>query len=82
MSEVVSFTKYKKDKEVTENVARELDNIFQATDQVLDVLQENFDEGISIGILDGQLQVASTFDDYDLMVAMLEDALYQVKNEY
>ena len=82
MCEVVSLTKYKKDKEASENSKRELDNIFNASDNVLDVLQEEFDEGLCIGILDGELQISATVDDIDSIIMFLESALDLVKNEY
>lgn len=61
---------------------KELENIFNASDIVLDALCDEFDEGIAVGLLNGQIQVSATFDDYDLLVELLETALDTVKNEY
>lgn len=77
---VVNINDYRKPK--TENIPTSLEGIFQASDNVLDVMCEEFEEGICIGLLDGQVQVSATFDDIDLIISMLETALYQVQNEY
>jgi len=76
----VSIDAYRKKAPLTK--IKEMNNIFDASDNVLDVLCDEFDEGIAIGLLEGQIQVSATFDDLDLLVDMLETALYNVRNEY
>jgi hypothetical protein len=77
---IVSLTDFRKRKEVPK--ALQIETIFDASDIVLDVLEMNFEEGVAIGLLDGQLQVSSTMDDVDSIIQLLEAALDSVRNEY
>lgn len=76
---VVSLTDYRKNKE---NQPRELWDVFYCTDEVLDILEDNFDEAVCIGMQDGYIQVTGTVEDIDTIVFMLEEALYNVRNNY
>ena len=53
-----------------------------ASDAVLGALQDNFDEGVCIGILGNKVQVASTMDDVDQVIWLLEEALQDLYKEY
>jgi hypothetical protein len=77
---IVSLTDFRKRKEVPK--ALQIETIFDASDIVLDVLEMNFEEGVAVGLLDGQLQVSSTMDDVDSIIQLLEAALDSVRNEY
>jgi len=58
-----------------------LDDIFYASDAVLDVLESEFQEGVAVGLLDGKIQVSATFDDRDLLVEILQSALNCVTDD-
>jgi len=77
---IVSLTDFRKRKETPK--ALQIETIFDCSDIVLDVLEMNFEEGVCIGLLDGQLQVSSTMDDVDSIIQLLEAALDSVRNEY
>ena len=77
---IVSLTDFRKRKEVPKPL--QIETIFDASDIVLDVLEMNFEEGVAIGLIDGQLQVSSTMDDVDSIIQLLEAALDSVRNEY
>jgi len=77
---IVSLTDFRKRKEVPKTL--QIETIFDASDIVLDVLEINFEEGVAVGLLDGQLQVSSTMDDVDSIIQLLEAALDSVRNEY
>jgi hypothetical protein len=78
MSKVVSLCTRRQSR----NEELEIEAIFNASDVVLDVLADQFEEGIAIGILDGQLQISSTMDDIDSIMMTLEAAVKTVKEEY
>ena len=78
---VINFANYKKEKEL-ESVTKDLDHIFNASDAVLDVVEEQFDEGVVIGLLDGELQISSSMDDIDSILSFLESAIQCVKENY
>lgn len=89
---VVNLTEFREAKKKKEELAlkelfdadkpRELEDIYDASDEVLDVLEQNFDEGVCVGLLDGMIQVSSTVDDIDTIIYMLEEALYNIRNDY
>ena len=76
---VVNINDYRKKEEPPITT---LECIFHASDTVLDVMEQEFSEAVCIGILGHQLQVSATFDDKEVLIEMLEEALYQVRNEY
>ena len=77
-----SFRKEKEEKAALNNELAELDTIFEASDAVLDVVEDNFDDGVVIGLLDGQLQISSSMDDIDSLLSFLESALQHVREDY
>ena len=82
-TKVVRLTDFKARKEPPEETGgKELDNLFNASDAVLDIIEENFEEGICIGMADGYIQLVSTVDDIDTIIFMLEEALYNVRSDY
>ena len=82
-TKVVSLTDFKARKELpNETGVKELDNLFNASDAVLDIIEENFEEGICIGMADGYIQLVSTVDDIDTIIFMLEEALHNMRNDY
>jgi len=77
---IVNLTDWRKRKENPKPL--QVETIFDASDMVLDVLEVNFEEGVAVGLLDGQLQVSSTMDDVDSIIQLLEAALDSVRNDY
>ena len=75
---VVNINDYRKKKAPEPDLGA----IFNASDAVLDVMEQEFTEGVCVGILDNRIQVSATFDDKEVLIEMLEEALYQVRNEY
>ena len=81
MSQIVSLTEIiNKNKSITDEEA-----IQQASELVLDVIEEQFEEGILIGVLNSKLQLSTTMeDDYDvirLLEAALENLYMEIKND-
>lgn len=82
-SKVVSLTDYRDSKVEKEPVpVKEMEDIFNCYDEVMDTLESNFEEGIYIGMTEGTLQVGCTSENVDTIIYMLEEALYNVRNEY
>jgi len=69
-----------KNKSITDEEA-----IQQATEVALDVIEEQFEEGILIGVLNSKLQLSTTLeDDYDvirLLEAALENLYMEIKDD-
>lgn len=81
MSQIVSLTEIiNKNKSITDEEA-----IQQASEVALDVIEEQFEEGILIGVLNSKLQLSTTMeDDYDvirLLEAALENLYMEIKND-
>jgi len=81
MSQIVSLTEIiNKNKSITDEEA-----IQQASELALDVIEEQFEEGILIGVLNSKLQLSTTMeDDYDvirLLEAALENLYMEIKND-
>ena len=81
MSQIVSLTEIiNKNKRITDEEA-----IQQASEVALDVIEEQFEEGILIGVLNSKLQLSTTMeDDYDvirLLEAALENLYMEIKND-
>ena len=81
MSQIVSLTEIiNKNKRITDEEA-----IQQASELALDVIEEQFEEGILIGVLNSKLQLSTTMeDDYDvirLLEAALENLYMEIKND-
>jgi len=79
MSQIVSLTEIiNKNKSITDEEA-----IQQASELALDVIEEQFEEGILIGVLNSKLQLSTTMeDDYDvirLLEAALENLYMEIK---
>ena len=74
---VVSLTERRKAQE-----ERNLDDIFYCADEALDVIEDNFDMGVVIGLIGDEIQVTSTEENIDMIIFMLEEALYNVRNNY
>ena len=56
--------------------------IVEAHDRVLDVAEEEFEDAVVIGILGKKILVSATSDDKYFLEAMLEEALWSIRNEY
>jgi len=69
-----------KNKSITDEEA-----IQQASEVALDVIEEQFEEGILIGVLNSKLQLSTTIeDDYDvirLLESALENLYMEIKND-
>jgi hypothetical protein len=81
MSQIVNLTEIiNKNKSITDEEA-----IQQASELALDVIEEQFEEGILIGVLNSKLQLSTTMeDDYDvirLLEAALENLYMEIKND-
>jgi len=81
MSQIVNLTEIiNKNKSITDEEA-----IQQATEVALDVIEEQFEEGILIGVLNSKLQLSTTLeDDYDvirLLEAALENLYMEIKDD-
>lgn len=71
MSQIVNLTEIiNKKKSITDEEA-----IQQASEVALDVIEEQFDEGILIGVLNNKLQLSSTVEDEYDVLRLLEEAL-------
>lgn len=86
MSNVVSLTD-KRDKALAALAAigeetRASEDLNCSSDVVLGVLQDNFDEGVCIGILGSKVQVSSTMEDVEQVIWLLEEALQDLYKEY
>jgi len=84
MSNVVSLTDrieaYKKAL-LEKRKADDLSDMLDASDQVLDSLENNFDMGVVIGIRNNQLQLSSTEDEIETVIGIVEDALDNLYQE-
>jgi hypothetical protein len=81
MSQIVNLTEIiNKNKSITDEEA-----IQQASEVALDVIEEQFEEGILIGVLNSKLQLSTTIeDDYDvirLLESALENVYMEIKND-
>jgi broad-specificity NMP kinase len=81
MSQIVNLTEIiNKNKSITDEEA-----IQQASEVALDVIEEQFEEGILIGVLNSKLQLSTTIeDDYDvirLLESALENLYMEIKND-
>jgi len=79
MSDVINLTDYI-NKNKKNPVLSDLDLIQQASEIVLDSIDNNFDEGVLIGTLGNKLQMSSTMDDEETL-QMLEEALENLYQE-
>jgi len=77
MSEVVNITDFiNKNNELSD-----LDLIQNASEIVLDSIEEQFDGGILIGTLNSKLQMSSTIEDEMEIIQLLEEALENLYKE-
>jgi len=77
MVEIVNLTKIiNNNKEVSD-----LDLIQDASETVLDVMEEQFDGAILLGCLNSKMQMSSTIEDEEEIIMMLEEALHNLYNE-
>jgi hypothetical protein len=77
MSQIVNLT------EIINNnkVLSDLDLIQDASEIVLDSIEEHFDGGILIGTLGSKLQMSSTIEDEMEIIQLLEEALENLYKE-
>lgn len=73
MSQIVNLTEYRNENKP--KVLSDTELVQQASEVVLDSIEENFDEGILIGILNNKLQLSSTVEDEYDVLRLLEEAL-------
>ena len=77
MSQIVSLTEIiNKNKQLSD-----LDLIQNASEIVLDSIEEQFDGGILIGTLNSKLQMSSTIEDEMEIIQLLEEALENLYKE-
>lgn len=82
-SKVVSLTDYRDSKPKKGPApVKEMEDIFNCYDEVMDLIESSFDDGLYVGLSDGIIQLGSTSEDIDTIIFMLEEALYNVRNEY
>ena len=77
MSQIVNLTEI-----INKNkVLSDLDLIQDASEIVLDSIEEHFDGGILIGTLNSKLQMSSTIEDEMEIIQLLEEALENLYKE-
>jgi hypothetical protein len=89
----VNIDDYRKSKE--DAFLKELEEIFEgpnatlsdeviveAHDRILDVAEQEFEDAVIVGILNKKILVSSTSQDKYFLEAMLEEALWSIRNEY
>jgi hypothetical protein len=78
-STVVDINDYKAKKQANKDP---IEVFVEAHDRVLDVAEEEFEDAVVIGILGKKILVSSTSQDKYFLEAMLEEALWSIRNEY
>ena len=77
MSQIVNLTEIiNKNKQLSDT-----ELVQQASEVVLDSIEEQFDGGILIGVLGNKLQMSSTMEDEMEIIQMLEEALENLYKE-
>lgn len=77
MSQIVSITEIiNKNKELAD-----IDLIQEASEVVLDAMEEQFDGAILLGCLNSKMQMSSTIEDRAEIVMILEEALHNLYKE-
>jgi len=77
MSQIVNLTEIiNKNKQLSD-----IEQVQQASEIVLDSIEEQFDGGILIGVLGNKLQMSSTMEDEMEIIQMLEEALENLYKE-
>ena len=77
MSQIVNLTEIiNKNKQLSD-----IDLIQNASEVVLDSIEEHFDGGILIGTLNNKLQMSSTMEDEMEIIQLLEEALENLYKE-
>ena len=77
MSQIVNLTEIiNKNKQLSD-----IEQVQQASEIVLDSIEEQFDGGILIGVLGNKLQMSSTMEDEMEIIQLLEEALENLYKE-
>ena len=77
MSQIVNLTEIiNKNKQLSD-----IEQVQQASEIVLDNIEEQFDGGILIGVLGNKLQMSSTMEDEMEIIQLLEEALENLYKE-
>jgi len=77
MSQIVNLTEIiNKNKQLSD-----IEQVQNASEIVLDSIEEHFDGGILIGVLGNKLQLSSTVEDEMEIIQMLEEALENLYKE-
>lgn len=74
---IISFSEFKSNKEAKVNYQDPL----PGSEEILDLVDEYFDVGVFIGIIDDKIQVTATTTDIEDVIAILETALGNIEQE-
>jgi hypothetical protein len=74
---VISFTEFKSNKESE----KEYKNPLPGSEEILDLVDQYFDVGVFIGIIDDKIQVTATTTDVEDVLYILHSAIENIEDE-